>query len=109
MPCAKPTDYSFRCAHCGAIKTVRVLSSAPRKARVLPCQSCGGPRRFLPPGDVSTTLTHRERVVLDLTGQGLTASAIARMIGVGRIRVNQLQRAALAKQAIRTHDTGRAA
>ncbi len=99
MPCAKPTDYSFRCAHCGAVKAVRVLSSAPRKARVLPCVQCGGPRRFLPPGDVSTALTHREQVVLDLTGQGLTASAIARMIGVGRVRVYQILQRALGKQA----------
>lgn len=102
MARAIPTDYPFRCAHCGTAQTVRVLSASPRKARVLSCPSCGGARRFLPPGEASTTLTHREQVVLDLVGQGLTASAIATMIGVGRVRVYQLQQRALAKQAAAT-------
>lgn len=39
-------------------------------------------------------------MVLDLVGQGLTASTIAGMIGVGRVRVYQIQRSALAKQAV---------
>lgn len=56
--------------------------------------------RLLPPGGIAATLTHREQVVLDLVGQGLTASTIAGMIGVGRVRVYQIQRAALAKQAV---------
>ena len=94
-----PAEYPFRCAHCGTVHPLRVLSPAPRRAKIEMCRKCKVPRRLLPPGGVSSTLTHREQVVLDLTGQGLAVGEIAAMIGVGRVRVYQLQRAALAKQA----------
>lgn len=38
---------------------------------------------------------------MDLTGHGLAVRDIASMIGVGRVRVYQLRRSALAKQAVR--------
>lgn len=99
MPRRTPAEYPFRCAQCGTVHTLRVLSPSPRRARIETCRKCKVPRRLLPPGGIASTLTHREQVVLDLTGQGLAVSEIATMIGVGRVRVYQLQRAALAKQA----------
>lgn len=93
-------EYPFRCAHCGTVHELRVFSAAPRRAKIAVCRKCKVSRRLLPPGGIASTLTHREQVVIDLTGQGLAVSAIAGMLGVGRVRVYQIQRAALAKQAV---------